>query len=159
VLPWGGLVEKSVCCVWKIAILCVIVSDDKNVICNKKSWKKSCQFAFIMTRLPAILNVINNKCCGTFQARSWIIFHFQGKDSTRAWLAKLSTHSRRNIYVFHPNWSIKPQLIDLRLLTVIKRFQMNEWLFMVEVYPVRYSKQRIYFITGSFDFPNIANCV
>ena len=31
------------------------------------------------------------------------------------------------------------------------------WLF--EVYPVRYSKQRIYFITGSFDFPNIANCV
>jgi hypothetical protein len=31
------------------------------------------------------------------------------------------------------------------------------------MYPVRYSKQRIYFITGSFDFPtevlNIANCV
>ena len=53
-----------------------------------------------MTRLPAILNVINNKCCGTFQARSWIIFHFQGKDSTRAWLAKSSTHRRRNIYVF-----------------------------------------------------------
>ena len=31
------------------------------------------------------------------------------------------------------------------------------WLFIVEVYPVRYSKQRIYFITGSFDFQNIAN--
>jgi hypothetical protein len=29
------------------------------------------------------------------------------------------------------------------------------WLFIVEVYPVRYLKQRIYFITGSFDFPNI----
>jgi hypothetical protein len=45
-----------------------------------------------MTKFPAILNVINNKCCGTFQARSWIIFHLQGKHSTRAWLAKLSTH-------------------------------------------------------------------
>ena len=30
------------------------------------------------------------------------------------------------------------------------------WLFMVEVYPVRHSKQKIYFITGSFDFQNIA---
>jgi hypothetical protein len=27
----------AVCCVWKIAILCVIVLGDKNVICNKKS--------------------------------------------------------------------------------------------------------------------------
>jgi GT2 family glycosyltransferase len=65
-----------------------------------------------MTRLPAILNVINNKCCGTFQARSWIIFHFQGKDSTRAWLAKLSTHRRRNIYVFQ----ILHRLIDQTIL-------------------------------------------
>ena len=31
------------------------------------------------------------------------------------------------------------------------------WFFIVEVYPVRYSKQKIYFITGSFDFPSIAN--
>jgi hypothetical protein len=75
-----NVVEESVCCVWKIAILCVIVSGDKNVICNKKSWKEQFKFVFIMTRLPAILNVINNKCCGTFQARSWIIFHFQGKE-------------------------------------------------------------------------------
>jgi hypothetical protein len=52
-----------------------------------------------MTRLPAILNVINNKCCGTFQARSWIIFHLQGKHSTRAWLAKLSTHRRVETYI------------------------------------------------------------
>jgi hypothetical protein len=29
------------------------------------------------------------------------------------------------------------------------------WLFMVEVYPVRYSKQKIYFIKGF----SIANCV
>jgi hypothetical protein len=41
------------------------------------------KFVFIMTRLPAVLNVIN------------IIFHLQGKDYTRAWLAKLSTHRRR----------------------------------------------------------------
>ena len=27
----------AVCCVWKIAILCVKVSGDKNVICNKES--------------------------------------------------------------------------------------------------------------------------
>ena len=42
-----------------------------------------------------ILNVINNKCCVTFQAGSWIIFHLQGKHSTRAWLAKFS-RQRRN---------------------------------------------------------------
>ena len=101
------------------------------------------KFVFIMTRLPAVMNVINNKCCGTFQARSWIIFHLQGKDYTRAWLAKLSTHRRRNINVFYTDWSIKRTI----------------WMFIVEVYPVRYSKQNSYFVTGSFDFPNIANCV
>jgi hypothetical protein len=99
------------------------------------------KFVFIMTRLPAVMNVINNKCCGTFQARSWIIFHLQGKDYTRAWLAKLSTHRRRNINVFYTDWSIKRTI----------------WLFIVDVYPVRYSKQNSYFVTGSFDFPNIAN--
>ena len=30
------MVEESVCCVWKIAILCVIVSGDKNVILQQK---------------------------------------------------------------------------------------------------------------------------
>jgi hypothetical protein len=47
------------------------------------------KFVLIMTRLRAVLNIINNKCCGTFKARSWIIFHLQGKHSTHAWLAKL----------------------------------------------------------------------
>jgi hypothetical protein len=46
-----------------------------------------------MTRLPAVLNVINNKCCGTFQARSWIIFHFQRNDSTHTRLASEVEHS------------------------------------------------------------------
>jgi hypothetical protein len=32
----GGVVEEPVCCVWKIATLCVIISGDKNVICNKR---------------------------------------------------------------------------------------------------------------------------
>ena len=36
-LSHGAVVEESVCCVWKIEILCVIVSGDENVICNKKS--------------------------------------------------------------------------------------------------------------------------
>jgi hypothetical protein len=72
------------------------------------------KFVLIMTRFPAILNVINNKCCGTFQARSWIIFHLQGKHSTRAWLAKLSTHQiALETYIsdiFYTDWSIKRYL-------------------------------------------------
>jgi hypothetical protein len=36
----GGVVEESVCCVWKIATLCLIISGDKNVICNKRLWKE-----------------------------------------------------------------------------------------------------------------------
>jgi hypothetical protein len=66
-------------------------------------------FIFIMTRLPAILNVINNMCYCTFQARSWIVFYFQGKDSTHA---KLYMHRRRNIYVFYSDWSIKRYQIN-----------------------------------------------
>jgi hypothetical protein len=134
------VVEESVCCVWKIAILCVIVSGDKNVICNKKSWKDSFKFVFIMTRLPAILNVINNKCCGTFQARSWIIFHFQGKDSTHAWLAKLSTHRRRNIYVFPILYRL---LIDQTILN--ERYGCL-WLKCI----LSDIQQRIYFIMDAF---------
>jgi hypothetical protein len=60
-----------------------------------------------MTRLPAILNVINNKGCITFQARSWIIFQLQGKHSTCAWLAKFSTYRRRNISILYTDCSIK----------------------------------------------------
>jgi hypothetical protein len=55
-----------------------------------------------MTRLPAILNVINTKFCVTFHARSWIIFRLQGNDSGRAWLAGLSTlrcSACRNIHI------------------------------------------------------------
>jgi hypothetical protein len=53
---------------------------------------------------------------------------------------------RQVLHIFYTDWSIKRTI----------------WLFIIEVYPVpavRYSKQRIYFITGSSDFPNIANCV
>jgi hypothetical protein len=98
---------------------------------------------FLLYWMSSIISV----AVRTFQARSWIIFHFHGKDSThapglRSW-ARM--HRRRNIYVFYTDWSIK-------------RYQMNDiWLFIVKVYPVRCSKQKIYFITGSFDFSNIAN--
>ena len=37
IIAVGGVVEESVCRVWKIAILYVIVSGDKNALCNKKS--------------------------------------------------------------------------------------------------------------------------
>jgi hypothetical protein len=94
-----------------------------------------------MIRLPVILNVINNKCCGTFQATSWIIFHFQGKDSTRAWLAKLSMHRRRNIYVF-------PILSNDRSNDT----KWTIWLFMVEVYPVRNSTKDLFY-NGMLWFP------
>jgi hypothetical protein len=101
----GGVVEESVCCVWKIATLCVTISGDK--FATRDCERNCSKFVPIMTRLPAILNVINNKCCGTFQARSWIIFHLQGKHSTRAWLAKFSTYRRRNINIFYTGCSIK----------------------------------------------------
>jgi hypothetical protein len=97
-----------------------------------------------MTRLPAVPNVINNKCCVTFQVRSWIIFHLQGK---------------------HPHAPGLRSLARIAVETYISSTQTDRsngikrtiWFFIVEVYPVRYSKQNIYFITGSFDFPSIAN--
>jgi hypothetical protein len=113
-------------------------------ICINKHDLYCSKFVLITTRLFAILNVMNNKCCGTFQARSWIIFHLQGKPSHTRLACEVSTHRRRNIhnYLLYTDWSIK-------------RYKRTIWLFIVEVYPVWYSKQRIYFITGSFDFPNI----
>ena len=54
-----------------------------------------------LTRLFAILNIMNNKCCGTFQARSWIIFHLQVKHSHTRLACEVSTHRRRNIYIFY----------------------------------------------------------
>ena len=101
-----------------------------------------------MTRLPAILNVINNKCCGTFQARSWIIFHFQGKDSTRAWLAKSSTHRRRNIYVF----PILHRLIDQ---TIPNERYMVVYGLSVSC-PIFETKDLFY--NGCFDFANSQLC-
>ena len=97
------MVEESVCCVWKIATLRVIVSGDKMQFPTRNRERNCSKFVFIMTRLPAILNVINNKFCVTFHARNWIIFRLQGKDSRRAWLAKLSTlrcTACRNIHIF-----------------------------------------------------------
>ena len=32
----SGRGSRGVCCVWKIATLCVIIPADKNVICNKR---------------------------------------------------------------------------------------------------------------------------
>jgi hypothetical protein len=40
-----------------------------------------------MTRLPAILNVMNNKFCVTFHARSWIIFLSLARKGLQARLA------------------------------------------------------------------------
>ena len=37
IIAVGGIVEESVCRVWKIATLCVVVSDDKNALCNKNT--------------------------------------------------------------------------------------------------------------------------
>jgi hypothetical protein len=37
IIAVGGVVGESVCPVWKIATLCVIVSGDKNALCYKKS--------------------------------------------------------------------------------------------------------------------------
>ena len=37
IIAVGGLVEESVCRVWKIATLCFIVSGDKHALYNKKS--------------------------------------------------------------------------------------------------------------------------
>jgi hypothetical protein len=102
-----------------------------------------------MTRLPVILNVINNKCCGTFQATSWIIFHFEGKDSTRAWLAKLSMHRRR--YICLPN---STPTTDRSNESPHERYGCS-WLKCI----LSDIQQRIYFITGCFDFPNIPNFV
>jgi hypothetical protein len=48
-----------------------MVSGDKSVICKQEIVKGT-----------AILNAINNKYCLSFQTKSWIIFHLQGKDFT-----------------------------------------------------------------------------
>jgi hypothetical protein len=37
IIAMGGVVEESVCRVWKIATLCFIVSGDKHALYNKKS--------------------------------------------------------------------------------------------------------------------------
>ena len=37
IIAVGGVVEESVCRVWKIATLCFIVSGDKHALYNKKS--------------------------------------------------------------------------------------------------------------------------
>jgi hypothetical protein len=37
IIAAGGVVEESVCLVWKIANLCFIVSGDKHALYNKKS--------------------------------------------------------------------------------------------------------------------------
>ena len=37
IIAAGGVVEESVCRVWKIATLCFIVSGDKHALYNKKS--------------------------------------------------------------------------------------------------------------------------
>jgi hypothetical protein len=66
-----------------------MVSGDKSVICKQEIVKGT-----------AILNAINNKCCLSFQTKSWIIFHLQGKDFTCSWIAKLNTLRHKNIHLF-----------------------------------------------------------
>jgi hypothetical protein len=75
------------------------------------------------------------QCWFRFQATSWIPFYLQGKHFGHPWLANLSMLLRTNTRIFYNG------------------------LFTDEVYLFWYSKQRIYYITGSFDFPNIANSV
>jgi hypothetical protein len=75
---------------------------------------------------------MHNPCSGLVdnsqiwgQASDWTVLRYissekldhislpRKRPQTRAWLAKLSTHRRRNIYVFYTDWSIK-------------RYQMND---------------------------------
>jgi hypothetical protein len=90
-----------------------------------------------MTRLPAILNAINNKCRVTFQARSWIIFHLQGKhsDPHAPGLRSLA------------RIAVEASISSTQAVRSSGGIKRTICLFMVEVHPVRHSKQKIYFIT------------